>query len=110
MEQRAPVHTTLDDIIYKKGMLDFKQEIAQSISSLDYLNDPQASDRAEQLKAMDIACDSAIIFAERHADLAQKLAQTEKDAVRKKELLNIACVCRRVPSHAPGNFWEALQM
>ncbi|MCP4627958.1 MAG: glycyl radical protein [bacterium] len=110
MEQRAPGHTTLDGIIYEKGMLDFKQEIAQSISALDYLNDPQASDRAEQLKAMDIACDAAIIFAERHADQAQILAQTEEDAVRKEELLNIARVCRRVPSHAPGNFWEALQM
>ena len=110
MEQRAPGHTTLDDIIYKKGMLDFKQEIAQSISSLDYLDDPEATDRAEQLKAMDIACDAAIIFAERHADLAEKLAQTEEDAIRKAELLNIARVCRRVPSHAPGDFWQALQM
>ena len=110
MEQRAPGHTTLDDIIYKKGMLDFKQEIAQSILSLDYLNDPEASDKAEQLNAMDIACDAAIIFAERHADLAEKLARSEKDAIRKEELLNIARVCRRVPSYAPGDFWEALQM
>jgi pyruvate formate-lyase/glycerol dehydratase family glycyl radical enzyme len=110
MEQRAPGHTTLDDIIYKKGMLDFKQEIAQALSSLDYLNDPQASDKAEQLKAMDIACDAAVIFAQRHADLADKLAQTEKDALRKEELLNIARVCRRIPLHAPGDFWEALQM
>jgi pyruvate formate-lyase/glycerol dehydratase family glycyl radical enzyme len=110
MEQRAPGHTTLDDIIYKKGMLDFKQEIAQALSSLDYLNDPQASDKAEQLKAMDIACDAAVIFAQRHADLADKLAQTEKDALRKEELLNIARVCRRVPLHAPEDFWEALQM
>ncbi len=48
MEQRAPGHTTLDNIIYKKGMLDFKQEIAQSISSLNYLDDSKASDKAEQ--------------------------------------------------------------
>jgi len=110
MEQRAPGHTTLDDAIYKKGMLDFKQEIAQSISSLDYLNDPEASDKAETLKAMEITCDAAIIFAERHAELAEKLALTEKDEVRKEELLNIVRVCRRVAKHAPRNFWEALQM
>jgi len=110
MEQRAPGHTTLDDAIYKKGMLDFKQEINQSISSLDYLNDPEASDKAETLKAMDITCDATIIFAERHADLAEKLALTEKDEVRKEELLNIARICRRVVKHAPRNFWEALQM
>lgn len=110
MEQRAPGHTTLDDAIYKKGMLDFKQEIAQSISSLDYLNDPEASDKAETLKAMEITCDAAIIFAERHVELAEKLALTEKDEVRKEELLNIIRVCRRVARHAPRDFWEALQM
>ena len=110
MEQRAPGHTTLDDAIYKKGMLDFKREISRSISSLDYLNDPEAADKAEQLKAMDVACEAAIIFAERHADLAEKLAQTEENEVRKKELLHISRVCRRVPAYAPSNFWEALQM
>ena len=110
MEQRAPGHTTLDDVIYKKGMLDFKQEIAQTIASLDYLNDPEASDKAETLKAMEIACDAAIIFAERHADIAEKTALTEKDEVRKGELLNIARICRRVATQAPNDFWEALQM
>ncbi len=110
MEQRAPGHTTLDDVIYKKGMLDFKQEIAQSISSLDYIKDPEASDKAEMLKAMEIACDAAIIFAQRHADMAEKMAQTEKDEVRKEELLKIAMICRRVATDAPRDFWEALQM
>jgi formate C-acetyltransferase len=110
MEQRAPGHTTLDDIIYKKGMLDFKQEIAKSISSLDYIKDPEASDKEETLKAMDIACDAAIVFAERHADMTDKLAQTEKNKARKEELLNISRICRRVAKHAPSDFWEALQM
>jgi len=110
MEQRAPGHTTLDGVIYKKGMLDFKQEIAQRSLSLDYLKDPEASDKAETLKAMEIACDGAIIFAERHAGLAEKMARTEKDEVRKQELLNIGRICRKVATHAPGDFWEALQM
>ena len=110
MEQRAPGHTTLDGTIYHKGMIGFKREIAQSRTRLDYLNEPEASDKAEQLKAMDIACDAVIIFAERHADLAVKMAQTEDNDARKKELLNIGRICRRVPAHAPGDFWEALQM
>ena len=110
MEQRAPGHTTLDGTIYQKGMIDIKREIAQSLARLDYLNDPEASDKAEQLKAMDIACDAVIIFAERHADLAAKMAQTEDNDVRKKELLHIGRICRRVPAHAPRDFWEALQM
>ena len=52
MEQRAPGHTVLDDKIYRKGMLDFKRDIAQSLANLDYLNDPQAYAKEEELKAM----------------------------------------------------------
>jgi formate C-acetyltransferase len=110
MEQRAPGHTALDGTIYRKGMLDFKREIAGCLAALDYLNDPTAADRAEQLKAMDIACDAAILFAERHADLAERMAGGEKDPVRRAELQRIAEVCRHVPSHAPRDLWEALQM
>jgi len=110
MEQRAPGHTALDGTVYRKGMLDFKHEIAERLAALDYLGDPRAADRAEELKAMDIACDAAIIFAERHAELAQGLAAKETDPRRKAELLRIAMVCRRVPAHAPRDLWEALQM
>jgi len=110
MEQRAPGHTTLDGIIYRKGMLDFKAEIADRLDGLNYLNDPQAADKAEELRAMDIACDAAIIFAERHADLALKMAAAEADPVRKEELERIAGNCRRVPARAPRDFWQALQM
>ena len=39
MEQRAAGHTTLDNTIYQKGMLDFKADIARAISQLDYLKD-----------------------------------------------------------------------
>jgi trans-4-hydroxy-L-proline dehydratase len=110
MEQRAPGHTTLDGIIYRKGMLDFKRDIADSLASLDYLNDPEATEKAEELKGMDYSCDAAIIFAERHADLAEAMAREEKDETRRKELLKIADVCRWVPAHAPRDLWEALQM
>ena len=110
MEQRAPGHTALDGKIYKQGMLDFKQEIQAHIDTLDYLNDPEANDKAEQLHAMNISCDAVILFAERHADLAELKAKTENDPLRKAELLTIAEVCRWVPANAPRNFWEALQM
>ena len=110
MEQRAPGHTSLDGIIYEKGMLDFKKDIRQTLVALDYLNDPEATEKAEELKAMDIACDAAIVFAERHAALADTMAISEADPKRKAELQQIARVCRRVPAHAPQDFWEAIQM
>lgn len=110
MEQRAPGHTVADGKIYRKGMLDFKSHIARSMANLDFHGDPTAYHKREQLKAMDIAADALIIFAERHAELALKMATDHADSGRKGELQRIAEVCRRVPAHAPRDFWEALQM
>ncbi|MEW6363388.1 MAG: trans-4-hydroxy-L-proline dehydratase [Acidobacteriota bacterium] len=107
MEQRAPGHTVLDDKIYSKGMLDFQTDIAASISALDFARDPEAYDKREALKAMSIACDALMLFAGRHADLADLHA--EKDPGRAGELGKIADVCRHVPAHAPRDFREALQ-
>ena len=125
MEQRSPGHTVLDDKIYRKGMIDpsaalrqaqddssgrgFKQDIQRRLESLDYLNDPEAYVKQEELKAMAICADALIRFAERHAEKARELAQREKDPQRKKELERIAEVCTHVPAHPPRDFWEALQ-
>jgi len=109
MEQRAPGHTVLDDKIYRKGLLDFKADIQKSLKSLDYLNDSDAYDKQEELKAMLICADALIRFAESHAEKAEELAQQESDPQRKKELEQIAIVCRYIPAHTPRNFWEALQ-
>jgi formate C-acetyltransferase len=110
MEQRSPGHTVEDGKIYIKGFLDFKNEIEEEIEKLDFINDPEAYDRQEQLKAMAISCDAIISLAERHAEKAEEMAENEDDPVRKKELEEIAEVCRYVPAHAPRTFREALQM
>jgi formate C-acetyltransferase len=110
MEQRAPGHTTLDGLIYENGLLDLKKKIAETKAQLNFLSDPHATEKSEQLRAMDIACDAGILFAERHAILAEKMALEEPNQERKNELNKIAEVCRRVPAHAPRTFWEAIQM
>jgi len=110
MEQRAPGHTALDGKIYTKGMLDYKREIAANLASLDYLNDQEATDKSEEWKAMEISCDAVILFADRHAALAEEMTASETDSTRKAELLKIAEVCRWVPANAPRNLWEAIQM
>jgi pyruvate formate-lyase/glycerol dehydratase family glycyl radical enzyme len=109
MEQRAPGHTVLDDKIYRKGFLQFKDEIAHALRKLDFFNDPEALRKQEELRAMDICADAIIRFAERHAERAEDLASTEQDPQRKEELEHIAAICRHVPAHAPRDFWEALQ-
>lgn len=109
MEQRAPGHTVLDDKIYRKGMLDFIAEINASLKNLDFLHDPDAYSRQEELKAMRICAQAIIHFAERHAARARQLAAGESDTQRKAELERIAEVCAWVPAHAPRDIWEALQ-
>ena len=109
MEQRAPGHTVLDDKIYHKGMLDFIEDIHNALAALDFLNDPQAYARQEELKAMEICGLALIRFAERHAALAASLAVLETDPSRKAELEQIAAICMRVPMYAPRTFREALQ-
>ena len=109
MEQRAPGHTVLDDKIYGKGMLDFKKDIAASVSRLDFLTDPEAYEKRETLKSFDISCDAVILFAERHAALARERAASETCPKRQAELLRITDVCSHVPARAPRDFHEALQ-
>ena len=129
MEQRAPGHTSLDGKIYAKGLREIQSDIDDRIARLDTAADPDAVSRQDQLTAMRIACDAAIRFAERHAELAETqaagLAETRtadpakgvapsdggsRVSGRIEELQKIAEVCRRVPAEAPRNFHEALQM
>lgn len=109
MEQRAPGHTVGGKNIWEKGFLDFKQEIQESIENLDFYNDPVAFNNREQLRAMDIAADAIISFAERHAEEVKLLAANELNLIRKRELEKISEICSYVPKHAPRTFREALQ-
>jgi formate C-acetyltransferase len=109
MEQRAPGHTVLGNLIYRRGLLDIQSDILAALKSLDYLTDPDAYDKQEELKAMHIACGAVMRFAERHADLAALMAAEEQDPERRGELERIEEVCRRVPARSPRDFHEALQ-
>ena len=109
MEQRAPGHTTLDGKFYERGLEDFQADIDRALAALDPTADPDAVARREQLAAMRLSCDAVILFAERHADLADRLAAAAAPE-RAAELRAVAAVCRRVPRHRPRTFHEALQM
>jgi formate C-acetyltransferase len=108
MEQRAPGHAVLDDKIYRRGLQEMKGDIAVALAGTDD-RDPETPARRDTLRSMEIACDAMIRFAERHAELAEEMADTASDPDRRRELLRIAEVCRRVPAQAPRDFHEALQ-
>ncbi|MCK4349263.1 MAG: formate C-acetyltransferase/glycerol dehydratase family glycyl radical enzyme, partial [Candidatus Krumholzibacteria bacterium] len=109
MEQRAPGHTVLDDKIYRKGFLDFKEDIRGSLAELDEGDDSEAVSEREQLQAMDICADALIAFARRYSEKAGELAAVEEDPERRTELERIAGICLHVPAHPPRDLWEALQ-
>jgi pyruvate formate-lyase/glycerol dehydratase family glycyl radical enzyme len=109
MEQRAPGHTVADGKLYAMGMLDLKAAVERAMAALDLTHDPHASERLEELRAMQIAANAVILFAERHAALAGEMADAEPDPERRADLRRIAEVCAWVPAHAPRDFWEAIQ-
>ncbi len=110
MEQRGPGHTVGSENIFVKGMLDYQADIKQALQSINDLNDPESTQKKEQLRAMLIACEAPIILARRYADLAREKAADEKDAKRRGELLQIAENCEVVPAGRPKTYWQALQL
>ncbi|MCD7712999.1 MAG: formate C-acetyltransferase/glycerol dehydratase family glycyl radical enzyme, partial [Firmicutes bacterium] len=93
-----------------KGFSDYKRDIEEAISKLDYQNDPLAYRRREELSGMSIACDAIITLGHRYSELALQLADTEEDEDKKADLLKIAENCSVVPEFAPKTFHQALQM
>jgi formate C-acetyltransferase len=60
-------------------------------------------------RAAVVCCDAVREFTSRYAEEAKRLAETEKDYDRRRELLDIAENCDRAPYHPPEGFHDALQ-
>ena len=110
MEQRGPGHTCGGEQVFTTGYLDYKAKIKETMDKLDWMNDPEAYDKNEELKAMDICCDAVIILGERYHKLALEKAEAETEPVRKAEILQIAKNLEVVPAHAPQTYWQAIQL
>lgn len=110
MEQRGPGHTCGGEQVFTTGYLDYKEKIKKTMDALDWMNDPEASDKMEELKAMDICCDAVIILGERYHEMAVEKAAAETDPKRTAELEQIAKNLEVVPAHKPQTFWQAIQL
>lgn len=110
MEQRGPGHTCGGEQVFTTGYLDYKEKIKKTMDALDWMNDPEASDKMEELKAMDICCDAVIILGERYHEMAVEKVAAETDPKRKAELEQIAKNLEVVPAHKPQTFWQAIQL
>ena len=85
--------------------------IRDAQSRLDSLkgNSKKEPEKEDFYEAIIITCQALIAFANRYADLAESMAAEEKSADRKKELTEIAAICRNVPERKANNFQEGLQ-
>lgn len=110
LTQRGPGHAAADGKIYQRGYQDSIVEIDKSLKNLDFLSDPEALNKQEELTGMKLVCEGMIILGERYAALARELAKNERDLEWKQELLELAQVCDVVPANKPETFRQAIQM
>jgi pyruvate formate-lyase/glycerol dehydratase family glycyl radical enzyme len=85
------------------------EEAKAECEKLKELECEEDFEKLEFLKAGIICCEAVIAFAKRYAKLAREMAEKEKNARRKEELLKIAETCEWVPANPARTFPEALQ-
>ncbi len=95
--------------VLQRGVKGIRQEAEQRLASLDPLSPKDKIEKEPFLKAVLLVCDGIVEFANRYAGLARSMAQGTSDPTRKKELLEIAEVCGRVPENPARTFHEAVQ-
>lgn len=97
------------EIVLKKGFKGIKEDAEAEIAALDQYSPTDYTEKLPFLKAVVITCDAIVLWANRHADLAEELAEKEENPVRKEELEKIAETCRYVPENPARTFYEAMQ-
>ncbi len=95
--------------VLKRGFSGIKEEALAKLARLDPLSPVDTMEKAPFLQAMVIVCEAIVLWAKRHADLAEELAGKEADLTRQAELRQIADICRWVPENPARNFREAMQ-
>ena len=105
----APGTPWAETCFIKRASLDLKAEILAHLESLDYLRDMEAGAKAEQLRAMAIACDAIMLYGRRYRDYA--LGWPKRKQIRPAPGTAADCrkLQRRFPTRAQ-DFWQALQM
>lgn len=93
----------------KIGFNGIKREAQEKLASLDEFSPVDNTERKPFLEAVILTADAIILWANRHADLAEQKAKAEVNPQRKAELSEIARICRKVPAEPAESFYEAVQ-
>lgn len=93
--------------ILTRGVKGIREEAQAKLAAL--ANSDEMIDKRSFLEAVIITCDAMTIWSKRYAELAMELAAKEDNPQRKKELEEIAEVCKWVPENPARTFREAIQ-
>lgn len=93
----------------KIGFEGIKKEAEEKLAALDEFSPIDNTEKKPFLEAVILTADAIILWANRHADLAEAKAKNEADPTRKAELEEIARICRKVPAKPAETFHEAVQ-
>lgn len=93
----------------KIGFNGIKREAQEKLAALDEFSPVDNTERKPFLEAVILTADAIILWANRHADLAEQKAKAEVNPQRKAELSEIARICRKVPAEPAESFYEAVQ-
>lgn len=94
--------------VLRLGFQGIKFDALKRIEALD-LTSPDNISRYHFYRAVAIVCDAATQFGARYSREAARLAGENSNEERKRELLDIARVCSRVPGMPARDYYEALQ-
>ncbi|MBM4331330.1 MAG: hypothetical protein FJ117_08930 [Deltaproteobacteria bacterium] len=92
-----------------KGINGIKKEAEEKLKKVIETVPDDYLEQCEFLNAVVITLDATASFAERYAQKAKEVAESEKDEARKKQLEEIVEICTRVPAEPATTYYEALQ-
>jgi formate C-acetyltransferase len=107
----APGHMSPDYVrLLGQGLSGVIEECRQKLGEVEKTElNYNYIEKSSFYQACIVTCEAIINFAERYADLADRMRREEKDPERIKELGNIAEICRTVPRNPARTYREALQ-
>jgi formate C-acetyltransferase len=102
-------HITVDyEMVLRRGLREIAREAEERLHSLN-LADSNDLRKVPFLKAVPIALNAAIEYAERYSRLCKEEADRETHPQRRRELLEMSEICKKVPAYPATTFHEALQ-
>jgi formate C-acetyltransferase len=96
------------EMVLQEGIEGIRKRI-QAVKEQLEITCPGDYQKLVYLRALSMAAEGVVDLAHRYADEADRLAGQTEDGERKRELQEIADICRRVPEKPARTFREAVQ-